>query len=264
MLLVVDSHNAQEPSQLIAALVDAFPSYLFRRIAELRVVAGAPVAAAVAQGADELAQRLEEMLGLPAVEQVESPLALVREATRPVTATLMAMGVKHRERDAWETEAHPADVFGLYPASSSDLGEEAWRLHLQWGLEKAKTVAGVVPVSADAASIPVVAVFGTPSDERAEIDSAVGSCGYRLVVWRNPAALERAGTVQPVLVLVDLRHPHAHDAIRTLVAKGIRVVATGPDVNDLTTPGLLALGAEETVNSVSIAARLGHLLPRLA
>ena len=84
------------------------------------------------------------------------------------------------------------------------------------------------------------------------------------MVWRNPAALEQADSVRPVLVVVDLRHPHAHEAIRALGGQGIRVVATGPEVTDLTAPGVMALGAEEVIDSARLAARIDSLLPRLA
>ena len=112
--------------------------------------------------------------------------------------------------------------------------------------------------------LPAVALFGMPQEERASIAVAIEAGGYRPVVWRNPAALEQAESVKPVLAVVDLRHSHAHDAIRALGGRGIRVVATGPEVTDLTAPGIMALGAEEVIGSTQLAARIDSLLPRLA
>jgi hypothetical protein len=125
-------------------------------------------------------------------------------------------------------------------------------------------VAGVVPASDPAPSLPAVALFGVPPQERDPIAVAVTESGYHPAVWRNPAALEQVDSVLPVLVVVDLRHSHAHEAIRTLADQGIRVIATGPDVTDLTAPGVMALGAEEVVATDRLPGRIDNLLPRLA
>ncbi len=193
---------------------------------------------------------------------MESPLELVRRATGPVTEALSARDVPPVERDQWDRPNHPEDRYGLYPASSQDLGEEAWRLHLDWGLHKAEAVAGVVPreIPQSDLSVPTVALFGVPVQERARLQDAVESRGFQTQIWRNPAALEEAATTRPVLALVHLGHPAAHDAIRELAGDGIRVVATGEGINDLTRPGLMALGAEEAVTFERLLTRLDRLL----
>ncbi len=263
MLRPVDSHDAQEPPDLVAALVDAFPSYLWGRMAKLGVVAGTPIVTAVAEGTAELSAGLRGILNTPVAEQSKSPLEIVRNATRGVTAVLEDLGVRPAERDDWESSAQPEDLFGLFPASSEDLGEEAWQLHLRWGLEKAKVVAGVVPAASEAARLPAVAVFGIPVEDRDRVTDEIVVRGYRVLLWRNPAALEQATVERPVLVLVDLRHRNAHDAIRTLGGEGMRVVATSGYVDDLMRPGLLALGASEVMVLDDVVARLDSLLPRI-
>lgn len=252
-----------DTSRLISAIVAAFPGYIRDRLDRIGVAAGSTVEEAVAAAGLGLRRRLSDLLAQPSAEQTDSPLELVRAATRSVTDELVEMGLRPPTRDAWLSDQYPEDVFDLYPASSQDLGEEAWRLHLEWGKTKARTVAGVVPAGSASPSVPTVGLFGVPTEEREEIVAAVAACGYQSVVWRNPAALEQVATLRPVLVLVDVRHAHAHDAVRISAQEGARVVASGPDVNDLNAPGLMALGAEEVVDSAQLVARIGGLLPRL-
>ena len=263
MLHAVDSHDTREAGPLIAALVEAFPAYLWGRLHEIGIVGGTPVTAAVAESAASLATDLNEILDVPVAEQTRSPLEAVRHATQVVTAVLADLGVRAVDRDQWETDTHPEDRYGLYPGSSDELGEEAWQLHLSWGLAKAKAVAGVVPAGREAPQVPAVAVFGMPIEDRGQFADAIAKRGYRVLLWRNPAALERASIERPTLVLVDLRHPGAHEALRFLKQRGVRTVAVGDEVDDLTMPGILALGAEDVDALSGLAARLARLLPQI-
>jgi hypothetical protein len=258
--------NPTRADDLAAALVAAFPAYLGRCLAGLGVANEGAVTRAVDIGTGRLAANLADLLTTPASDQSRSPLELVREATLPMTAVLTDLGVPPARRDEWEISAQPADQFGLFPASSQELGEEVWQLHLQWGIEKAQLVAGVVPAQpADAApSLPSVGVFGVPAERRAGLIEAVGAQGYQALVWRNPADLAGGAIGGAELVIVDVSHPHAHGTIRSIADGGVRVVATGEAIGDLAMPGLLALGAEEVVELGSLVDRLEDLLPRLA
>lgn len=253
-----------ETDRLIEALVAAFPPYLEQRLARLGVTVDDAVASAVNVATEQLGSELRALLGRPAGEQDDSPLAAIRRATAPVSALLAATGVAAADRDAWEVTAHPEDRYDLYPASSRDLGEEAWRLHFRWGIGKAEAVAGVMPAPDNRVVLPAVALFGVPVEQRGPLQDAIEWRGFRVLVWRNPAALADAEETQPVLVLVDLRHPKAHQAIRELAGNDVRVVAIGEAVDDLTVPGIMALGAEEVVESRRLIARLDRLLPRRA
>lgn len=252
-----------ETERFVAAMLAAFPGFLESKIADLGVVADDTVTAAVRMAADQLHAELESLLSRPAVEQADSPLELVRRATQPVSAALAALGVAAATRDDWEVDAHPEDRYGLYPASSQELGEEVWRHHLQWGVRKAGSVAGVVPAREPRAALPSVAVFGIPAEQRDSLQAEIERRDFRVLLWRNPAALAAAAAERPVLALVHLAHPAAHEAIRGLAAGNIRVVAVGERVDDLVTPGILALGAGEVVASDRLIARLDRLLPRL-
>ena len=205
-------------------------------------------------------------MGQPSAQQARSPLELIRDATRPVTDALASLAVPVPERDDWEQSQHPEDVYQLYPASSQDLGEDAWRLHLQWGMDKAKAVAGVVPDTTPedrSPRLPAVALFGLPLEERQPVVDFIAERGYRALLWRNPAALAEVPVERPLLAVVDLRHPSARSAISTLVGDGIKCVAVADYVDDLIAPGLLALGAAEVIELTRLAGRLDGLLPRL-
>lgn len=257
--------DATTAERLTEALVAAFPGYVRSRLRDLGVVAGSRIESAVEDAGAALEIDLTRELGLSAVEQARSPLELVRAATHPVTQALESGGLRLQPRDEWLRAQYPEDVFDLYPASSQDLGEDVWRLHIQWGIDKAKAVAGVVPEGAVGRSVqPQLALFGVPVEHRGPLLDAATSLGYGASVWRNPAALEGASAAPPELVLVDLSHGRAHDAIRLLAGNGIRVVAVTSQLDDLIQPGILALGAEEVIEMSSAAARLDRLLPHIA
>lgn len=264
-------------AQLRAALVEAFPRYVMRRLHELEAEVPQDV---VAQSTSDLNDSLLRMEQSPS-DLGESPLELVRIATEPLTAALREAGMKPVERDAQAVELHPDDVFDLYPATSRDLGEEVWRVHMQWGLERARLVAGMVPASSpegktsDSAAqsrtsssrlpdVPAVALFGVAEPLRAQLADRIRSLGYQPLIWRNPAALEEYLGANPALALVDLRHPKAEGALRRLVAEGINVVGCRDGVTDFTRAAMMALGADDVVESDRIVERLDSFLPRLA
>ncbi len=262
---MVKTSDRSEPDDLIGELVGAFPGYINARLAELGAPASNEIDDAVIAAATALEAGLRELLRQPAAYQARSPLELIRDATQQVTTALVGIGVRAPERDEWQQSQHPDDLYDLYPASSRDLGEEAWRLHLQWGIDKAASVAGVVPDTTHGESVPrlpAVALFGLPPDERQPIIDVIVARGYRVLVWRNPAALAEVAAEDPVLVIVDNRHPEAHGAIGTLVGQGVRCVAVAEGADELVAPGLLALGAADVIELAQLAARLDGLLPR--
>ena len=254
---------SQETDQLVTSLVAAFPGYIAGRLDAIGVIPDDAMTRAVGEAIKSLDADLRKLLSKSAAEQVESPLEVVRRATERVTVALEAAGVTQADRDDWAKENQPGDKYGLYPASSQQLGEQAWQLHLDWGVRKAEAVAGVVPASPPepGPGLPVVALFGVPIDGRSRLVEGIERRGFGSVMWRNPAALENTQEVRPALAVVHLGHPGAHDAIRMLSDAGLGVVAVGEDVNDLTTPGILALGAREVVESSRLLSSLDRLLP---
>ena len=234
----------------------------------------------IAEATEELDRSLAWLDAAP-TSPGESPLELVRVATEPVTAALQAAGVPPVARDAQAVELHPDDVYDLYPATSRDLGEEVWQVHMQWGIERARLVAGVVPAPAPAASrtapdsgtrrrggsqqaiaVPTVALFGLPAQLREALTAIANDSGYRVEIWRNPAAVVRGLEDPPILVLADTSHPTIDDTVR-MVAGQSRVVMVGEDITDQLEARFMALGAERAELSAQILDRLPGLLPRL-
>lgn len=258
----MDDEPISTPARLREAVIAAFPGYVRRRLQHL----GVPEDDAVADATVTATVRLETLLGvLEEGSLTESPLEMVRVATEPVTAALRERGVAAVPRDDRSMEIHPDDVYDLYPATSRDLSEDVWRIHMQWGIERARLVAGVVPASPGSAgpgAVPAAALFGLSDPLRSQVADALRSMGYRALLWRNPAALEAGLAGMPRLVIVDLAHAGADPAIRRS-ADTARVVAIGKGIDDFVEAATLAIGAEEVVDSDRILDRLGALLPRL-
>lgn len=123
--------------ELRDAFVDAYPGFVERRCSAL----GVPTPTdEVRDGQDWLRTELAQLLSLPFAAQRRGPLELFQEAMRFPTAALLRSGVEPVQRSEVATAALPGDVFDLAPASSQDLGEEAWHAHLRWGAAKAKAL----------------------------------------------------------------------------------------------------------------------------
>jgi hypothetical protein len=164
-------------------------------------------------------------------------------------------------RTAPDEAALPGDLLDIAPATSRDIGEEAWRAHVAWGLARAETIAGMVPRPAAPAGA-TVALVGTDLMDRTAIQSAADAAGFELVLWRNPAAVsDGIAASKPALALVDLSHAAAMDAIRALADAGVRTVAFGPHVDDHAMAAAQALGAEEALPRSRFFRRLPGLFP---
>lgn len=251
--------------ELKAALVEALVPYLARLAGERDWPLPDGWGDAVEEGRTWLSQALDELLAEPIGRQARSPLELFQEALRFPTAALASAAVPAAERDPVAVNALPGDLYAMAPASSQALGERAWKAHVAWGMEKARLVAGMVPSAATDSVAPSVALVGVDLMDRARIGEIVAAAGYTLRLLRNPAAVAAATTgVAPALVLVDLTHVAADDAIRSFSAAGLRVVAFGPHVDDVAMARAAALGAGEVLPRSRVIRRLPDLLPRLA
>lgn len=258
----MDDEPISTPVRLREAVIAAFPGYIRGHLRQL----GVPEDDAVADATAAATVRLETLLvALEGGSLTESPLEMVRIATESVTAALRDRGVDPVPRDGRSVEIHPDDVYDLYPATSRDLGDDVWRIHMEWGIERARQVAGVMPVSPGSGgpgAVPAAALFGLSEPLRSQVADALRSMGYRPLLWRNPAALEAGLARMPRLVIINLEYPGADPAIRRC-ADTARVVAIGMGIDDFIEAATLAIGAEEVVDSDRILDRLGVLLPRL-
>ena len=216
-----------DPSHLRTAFVEAYPTYVARVLHERGIPLDEVMADAIVEGTAVLDGLLATLDEADAFAQRHSPLELFREALRPVDHALAVTGIEPPSGAAAPRVA-PWDRFGLSPGSSLVLGTEAHEAHLAWAVTKARIVAPSV-------NRPSAVVVGSEPTRAALVD-AVETCGYRLT------------SNGPALVLVV--GLEAHDARSVLAAESgrfTRVIAVGM-VDDLTEPGLRALGADVIVD----------------
>lgn len=128
--------------RLLEALVSAYPEYIADKTGT-----GAPAGMdeAIEEGRIWLEGALIDLLSQPFGEQRRGPLEVFQEATRFPTEHLAAVGAPPVTRDPVAEAAIPGDVYDLAPASSRDLGEEVWQVHLMWGATKAAVITGRTP-----------------------------------------------------------------------------------------------------------------------
>jgi hypothetical protein len=255
-------------ADLHRALLAAFVPYVDEAVARQRLGDTEGLGDAVESGRSWLDGALRDLLSLEPGAQRRSPLELFQEALRFPTEALQAAGVAPAERDPVAAAALPGDVYDLAPASSRVLGEEAWRAHVAWGIAKAEVVAGARPAEPapdGAGARPVVGLVSADLMDRSKVEPIVRAAGLGFEVWRNPGAVS-AGLDRgsPAVVLVDLTHPAADDAIRSAAARGVKVVAFGPHVDDVAMARARSLGAADAIARSRFFRALPDLLPRLA
>ena len=131
--------------RLAEALVAVYPERVRERTAAFEAV---DLVDAIEAGRRWLEEQLGELLARPFAHQRRGPLELFQEAMRFPTEALAEAGVGDVARDAVAAHALPGDVYDLAPASTRELGEEVWALHLEWGATKAAAItSGVEPES---------------------------------------------------------------------------------------------------------------------
>lgn len=142
-----DDPTSPYSSALAAAAVGAVPGWVVRCVVQRCHEAGAVVdetvfgAAAVAGvAAARLVERdLRSLFATDIDEQRTGPLEVLRSAVVFPTRVLGELGVPPVDRDDFERRAFPGDVYGLSPASFSDVDEVLHEPGLAWGAAKAHT-----------------------------------------------------------------------------------------------------------------------------
>lgn len=132
--------NPEEVSiQVLQTFLGTFRPYLVAVLAEREL----SVPDSVVDEAEQwLADHLADELGLPFIEQRHGPLEFFQAAMEIPTTWLVESGAAPVQRDPITAEVLPGDVYDLAPASSRDLGEEAWMAHMSWGTTKAAAFKG--------------------------------------------------------------------------------------------------------------------------
>lgn len=236
---------------LRSALVGAYPPYVAAVLKARGTAVPEMLDDAVGEGVAWLDEALGALLALPFRDQARGPLEVFQEAMRFPTGALLAAGVEQPLRDEAAVSALPGDHYGLAPASSQDLGEDVWAAHIVWGAAKA------------GAFRPWVSLLSDDLMDRSKVEPVVVEAGFRLVVWRDAAAVDvEAG--RPVTALVDLTHPDADEVIRTVAESGVRVVGFGPHVDDMAMVRARTLGAVDALPRSVFFRSLARLLPSQA
>lgn len=138
---MVSMDQMEGVAQALADAVDrALPGWVTAAVGS-RI--GGPLPPATAEAAQraraEIVPRLRALLSADVDEQRTSPLTVLRDAVRYPTEVLRAAGVEPAERDDFERERFPDDVYGLVPAAFADFGPEVAAAGIAWGAAKAWT-----------------------------------------------------------------------------------------------------------------------------
>lgn len=246
------------------AFVVAYRPFIESQLESL--ASGVEVDEGVRQGAQWLEAELNQWAAQSAGEQHRGPLQIFQTAVAFPTAGLEAAGIVPPARDASAQRALPGDLYGLAPASSRDIGGDAWRAHIEWGIAKAKLVAdvvpaGVAPAAGTRSSLAVAAVTMNQAD-RAAVHLVAVERGLPVRHWRNPGAIARGLEDEtPRWAVVDVDHAAADEAVRLLAGAGVKIVVYGPAPDDLAMARWMALGATTLVPRDRLAAVLESWLP---
>lgn len=127
--------------ELRMAMVEAYEPYVRRRLAERGLPADG-MQEALESGRSWLDRELSALFSVPFAEQRRGPLEVFQEAVRFPSEVLADAGTTEARRDEAAVRALPGDRYDLAPASSVQIGEEVWKLHLAWGAAKARAITG--------------------------------------------------------------------------------------------------------------------------
>ena len=127
-------------SELADAMHDALPRWVERSVARFVAVEGD-----VARRVDEVGAQVQRDVGLAVRrlletdidEQRSNPLAIVRRGVAPITALLRDVSAPPVERDEMDERMFPDDIYGLAPASFTDIDPALHEPGLRWGAAKA-------------------------------------------------------------------------------------------------------------------------------
>ncbi len=89
---------------------------------------------------DLLLEQLDVLLNTDPDEQRANPLALVRASLGEPTEFLLSVGAQPVSRDEFAQAANPHDLFGIAPATWSDIDSRLHEPGLEWGAWKAATI----------------------------------------------------------------------------------------------------------------------------
>lgn len=142
-----DVQLSEPASELLQTAEEVAPRWLRRCVNDTARRAGHDpadladeIAAVTDHASRELLARLAALLATDVDEQRSNPLSLFRDAVRGPTELLLRHGVTLPPADRFTTEHFPDDVYGLGPATWSDVDPRLEPPGIAWGAWKAMTV----------------------------------------------------------------------------------------------------------------------------
>lgn len=134
--------------QLLDAVAAVLPGWLERSVirTSIRLTGGCSqelrtaAAAMAARCAPSVMVSLEALLATDVDRQQSNPLSVLRGAVRYPTELLSDAGLQPVRRDEFAVRAFPHDIYGISPATWTDIDESLLEPGLIWGAWKAKTV----------------------------------------------------------------------------------------------------------------------------
>lgn len=128
------------PAALMAAVENAAPQWIRRRLSEIADGAPVDIDGVVPRVVHDMTSELFALLQSDVDEQRDNPLHVLRRATRSASQALRAAGVAVPVRDEFEVRAMPDDIYAIGPLTWRDLSDEVHDAGISWGAWKAATV----------------------------------------------------------------------------------------------------------------------------
>ncbi len=134
--------------RLLNVVVEAVPQWVDDVVRKnvrrhVGVVREDVAAAIIVAGRDArrfVADNMFELLSTDVDEQRTNPLQVLRDAAQFPTQVLRDAGIPAPQRDHFDEQINPLDVYGLGPYTWRDLGEDVHDAGIEWGAWKAATV----------------------------------------------------------------------------------------------------------------------------
>lgn len=141
MVNPADSTELSSYSQeLLDAVLRALPSWITTRATALAPSSSIDLEKVVQETLSYVREHLEDLLRTDVDEQRENPLHVLRQSSRFVTAALHEAGVPAVQRDEFDRQSMPDDIYAIGPLTWRDLSDDVHEAGITWGAWKAATV----------------------------------------------------------------------------------------------------------------------------
>lgn len=126
--------------ELLDAVVRAIPGWLTARISSVAPSVEVNVPLVIEKTLHFVNENLRELLATDVDDQRANPLHILRQSTVFATAALQEAGVPPAQRDDFDRQSMPDDIYAIGPLTWRDLSEDVHDAGITWGAWKAATV----------------------------------------------------------------------------------------------------------------------------